>query len=112
VREHREHRGHDHHRRLPDEQELAPVVPVGERAGGQRQQGNRDELGRGKQLDQEGRLGLLLDEPRLGDGLHPVADVARQRTEPDPAERRMPQHGEGSARRARRSPERIHGALF
>src|SRR5205807_5080072 len=71
-------------------------------AGGKGQQGDWDELRGREKLDEERRMALLLDEPRLRDGLHPVADVARERAEPDPAERGVAQDGERADRKSTR----------
>src|SRR5438445_226480 len=88
----------DHHDRLPGEQQLAAVVVVGEPAGGEHEHRVRHELARREQLDHEWRAGLLLHQPALGHGLHPVAGVADQGAEPDPTEGWVAEDGEHRAR--------------
>ena len=68
--------------------------PVGQHAGGDRQQQQRSELREHEQTDESRRAGPVLDVGRKGEVLHPRADVGGEQPEPDQPEVAV---GEGRA---------------
>ena len=72
--------------RLHHDQERPAREPVGQHAGGDRQQQQRPELGEHEQADERRRLGAVLDVGRQREVLHPRADVGGEQAEPDQPE--------------------------
>ena len=72
-REQEEDRRRDRHPGLGDDQQLALVEAVGERAAERAEEEDARELQGGGEADGEAGAGQGEDEPELGDDLHPVA---------------------------------------
>ena len=71
----RHHERRRHHRGLGAQQETAAVEEVGERAGGDPDEEDRQERGGLDERDLRRAAAQAPDEPRRGDGLHERAEI-------------------------------------
>jgi hypothetical protein len=70
----RERRG----QRLGDDEHLAAVEPVGDRAAPESEEQHREEPERERRADRDALAGELQHEPRFGHRLHPRPDVRHE----------------------------------
>ena len=68
-----EHQGKDHGRGLSGDDNPLPIGPVGSNSSERREEKHRDLAGKPHRAQLQAGSGQFVDEPRLGDRLHPCA---------------------------------------
>ena len=92
---------HDHHDALHRDDETGAVDPVGEDAGGEREQQQRAELDEDQQADECRPAGAAVEVGRQREVLHPRADVRQCGADEQDPEPRVRQRRTSRARRVR-----------